>query len=204
MVSLAFGASNHGLVRCRFDHDRLLHQAVEQLASISGSPSIEAEGELIERKLQVLMAHRPLVRAQYPPVQQRYDQVDMRQQFRRGLWLAFYHGHLMDVTLRCHCRIALPSVSMDGAPRFNRFLQQSRQADAGGVRNPFHANPPYARAIFLHSDNYQRLTLRLAAAHTLFQSPRQVSSTCTRPLRRSRPGRTIARRNLCSHVQAVL
>jgi hypothetical protein len=69
MVSLAFGASNHGLVRCRFDHDRLLHQAVEQLASISGSPSIEAEGEFIERKLQVLMAHRPLVRAQYPPLQ---------------------------------------------------------------------------------------------------------------------------------------
>src|SRR5207245_7643585 len=33
--------------------------------------------------------------------------------------------------------------------------------------------------------------------------PRSVSSTSTVPVRRSRPGRTIARRNLWSHVHAV-
>ena len=34
--------------------------------------------------------------------------------------------------------------------------------------------------------------------------PREVSSTSTRPARRSRPGPPTARRSVCSHVHAVL
>jgi hypothetical protein len=59
-----------------FDLDGLLDEAIEEEASSTRRPSFEAEGELIEVIVQVLLADRAVVRSQPPPLEQGSDSVD--------------------------------------------------------------------------------------------------------------------------------
>jgi hypothetical protein len=62
------------------------------------------------------------------------------------------------------------------------------------------------KIIFDFFDFYLRPSIGAAEAHAALPfstPPTYVSSTSTVPRSESRPGRTIARRNLCSQVQAV-
>ena len=62
---------------------------------------------------------------------------------------------------------------------------------------------PIPLPIFLSRHYDQSFLLPLPTGKTFFLSAQISSSTSTLPVSKSRPGRTMARRNLCSHVQAV-
>ena len=58
-----------------FDLDGLLNEAIEEEASSTRRPSVEAEGEFIEVIVQVFLADRTVVRSQPPPLEEGSDPV---------------------------------------------------------------------------------------------------------------------------------
>jgi hypothetical protein len=55
----------------RFDYDCLLDEAKEQFAAAFGSPPIEAERELVQVVVRMLVADRSLVGSHKPPFEER-------------------------------------------------------------------------------------------------------------------------------------
>src|ERR1700687_230826 len=66
----------------RFDYDCLLHEAKEQFAAAFGSPPIEAESELVQVGVKVLVGGRSLVGSHQPPFEKGDHAVDPRHQLR--------------------------------------------------------------------------------------------------------------------------
>ena len=66
----------------RFDYDCLLHEAKEQFAAAFGSPPIEAERELVQVVVKMLVADRSLVGSHQPPFEKGDHAVDPRHQLR--------------------------------------------------------------------------------------------------------------------------
>jgi len=101
-------------------------------------------------------------------------------------------------------QVAQPAIGVHDAARLHGILYKRYQALRGSVRDSPHSNAADARTIFLSRNYNQCFGFGLAPSNALLQAPDVCSSTSTRPVSRSRFGRTMARRNLCSHVQAVL
>src|SRR5580692_7593912 len=72
---------NHSPVCGRGSGDGLLNKSVEELPPASRSTPVEAERKLVQVVGQMLRAHRSLVCAHQPPLQQRDHQMYTRQQF---------------------------------------------------------------------------------------------------------------------------
>ena len=66
----------------RFDYDCLLHEAKEQFAAAFGSPPIEAERELVQVVIKMLVADRSLVGSHQPPFEERDHPMNSRHQLR--------------------------------------------------------------------------------------------------------------------------
>ncbi len=117
--------------RDRIDYDRLLHHPVEELAAVFRASPVEPEGEFVKIEFQVLMADRSLVGAQHPAFQQRRNQVDTRQQFRRGFILVptqpFQHRRV---------RTTMAGVAATHR-RVNRRGKRSRRRKYGNHKNRF-------------------------------------------------------------------
>src|SRR5712692_8163881 len=64
-------ATDQPLVGCRLRRDRLFQEALEELASGSGSSALEAERELVEVVLQMRETDGALVSAEQPALEQR-------------------------------------------------------------------------------------------------------------------------------------
>src|SRR5450755_1442737 len=118
----------------------------------------------------MLMAHRPLVRAQDPALQQRRYPVDPRHQLRGRLLLAFQKSDLVSIAVLFERNVTQPSVCVHRATGFNGLLRKPDQALRGRVWNPFHSNPSDPWPIFLCRDYNQGLAFRLSASLSLFQA----------------------------------
>ena len=68
-----------------FGGHRALEQPVEQQAPVAGSTAVEPEGELVEVVVQLRVADRALVGADVPALEQRRNEMDVRQRDVRGL-----------------------------------------------------------------------------------------------------------------------
>jgi len=73
------------LVRVRFDADGLLEQPVEEKSTMVRPAAVEAEGELVQVVVELLVADSALVGAQQPPLEQARDAVDFGHQDMRGI-----------------------------------------------------------------------------------------------------------------------
>jgi transposase InsO family protein len=113
------GLSNHRPVRGRISCDGLLNQSVEELAPASRFPPVEAERKLVQVVDQMLRAHRPLVRAHQPPLQQRDHQMNARQQFMGILPPTSQQAYLAVVAFLVETLVALPAIGVHSAARLN-------------------------------------------------------------------------------------
>ena len=59
--------------------NQLFDESVEDLAYVAGLSTVEAKGEFIEVALQMHFTHLPLVRRYQPALEQRGNQVDLRE-----------------------------------------------------------------------------------------------------------------------------
>ena len=84
------------------------------------TPPVEAERELIQVVVEVLVAHGPLVGAHQPPFEQRDCAVNARQQLRRRLFLPLQKSHVVMVAIALQGPISQPPVSVDDAAGFDR------------------------------------------------------------------------------------
>src|SRR2546425_4296421 len=77
-------------VRRGSDGDGLLDQAVEQLSAMAYGAAVEPEREFVQVVVQMGPRHRPLMRAEQPPFQQRNDLMHPREQLRRRCLAALH------------------------------------------------------------------------------------------------------------------
>lgn len=109
----------------------------------------------------------------------------------------------MSAALLCERLVAPSAIGVHAAARLHRILHERNQTRCRGVPYPAHTHVPHPDVFLLHGYCNQSLALGLPSGKTLIRTAPEVSSTCTTPLSRSRPERTIARRSLCSQVEAV-
>jgi hypothetical protein len=94
---------------------------------------------------------------------------------------------------------------MNYTARFNGLLHKRHQTLGGGIRDAAHTNASNPISILLSGNYNQRLGFGLAAANApLFAAPIRLIHFHLAGEAIPFPGRTMARRNLCSQVQAVL
>src|SRR5712691_8829995 len=115
-------AADQPLVGCRLHRDRLFQEALEELASGSGSSAVEVERELVEVVLQMRETDGALVSAEQPALEQRRHQVHSGQKFGRRAFAPLQHRDLVLIPFRLQPRIAFPPIRVpepegQGLPR---------------------------------------------------------------------------------------
>ena len=196
------GSNDRG-VSGGFYGDSLLDEPKKQLAAAAGSAAVEAEGELVEIIIQVFETDRPLMGAQQPALEQRDNPMDPWKRIGRRLPGISVRGRPMAITPPAQGLVSHPSVRVHNAARFDGVPYKREQTRRRGVGDTPHPDPTDTPAIFLGGDGDQGFFSVCRPRFPASVPPRYVSSTSTSPVNRSRPGRTIARRSLCSQAQAV-
>src|SRR6266705_1003249 len=79
----------HQFVRDRVYSDGLLEEPEEEHAPATRFPPVKTEGEFVQVVVQVLQAHRSLVRAHQPSLEERDHPMNSRHQFRWRVLLPF-------------------------------------------------------------------------------------------------------------------
>jgi hypothetical protein len=153
----------------------------------------------------MLMLDAALVGANQPSLEQRGDEVDARHDFVSRVGAAADDSGLMLIASRRQSRVTAPSVGLNDSPKLHGALDEGEQAVCRDIADILKADAAEPPAILLGCYAMAMMALRSVSRPRVPASgpPTQVSSTSTVPESRSRPGRTIARRSLCSQVHAV-
>lgn len=146
-------------VRNGIESHRVLCQAIEELPAMTGSSSVEPEGELIEVVIEMLTRHTSLVDAQEPPFQQCGDSMDTGQQGRSGLATPAHHAGSMAIAVADQARVSGPAIRDHHRTRSHGALHEADQTLPRGVRDPFEPDPPRASTPDFRRDGDQRLGL---------------------------------------------
>lgn len=100
--------------------------------------------------------------------------------------------------------VATPLISTNITSIHNSIFHKGCKTVTGGVRKNSKTNSPNAFVpLIFYGNSYKYFAFSPTASFAKFFPPMKVSSTSTVPDNLSRPGRTMARRILCNHVQAV-
>ena len=124
----------------------LLCQSKEQLAPGGGRTAIEAERELIEVVIEMIVTNGALMGAQEPAFEQRDNTMNPGQQVL-AFRLAPLHPSVVPVALQP--TISIQAIRSDRVARFNCFADEAMQARFGQICNVTQADSPYAFAILL-------------------------------------------------------
>ena len=129
-----------------------------------------------------------LMRSQKPTLHQRDYSVDVGQKVLLGAGdvQSALLARSMPIAFARQTDIAIPAIGLDNTARLDTIGNESMQAVGGSVWHATHPNATQLAFVLFHCDHNQRLIPK-----------------CSTMTARSRPGRTIARLNLCSHDQAV-
>src|SRR3954447_7659359 len=163
-------AFHHRFVRDRVYSDGLLEEPEEEHTPATRFPPVKAEGEFVQVIVQVLQAHRPLVRAHQPPLEEGDHSMNSRHQFRWRFLVPFQKCDVVAVTFASHRLVAQPSVGVNDAARLHRNLYKTHQACRRGVPDSAHPNATDTRSIFLSRHYNQCFAFSLAAANTFLQA----------------------------------
>src|SRR5437879_9897921 len=150
------------------------------------------------------MTDRSLVGSDQPPLEQGDHAVNPWHQLRWSLLLPFEKSDLVLVALVLQGQVPQPAVGVDDAAGCDRILNKWNHAFGRSVQNLAHANSTESRSIFLSGNNHQSFLQIESAGQALFQAADIAFIHFDLPVSKSRPGLTMARRNLCSIVQAAL
>jgi len=198
-------AFDHRFVRDRVDGDSLLEESEKEFAPATRFPPVEAEGEFVQVIVQVLQAHRSLMRAHQPALEEGNYGVDARHQFRWSLLLSHQERDLVIEAFAFQGQVAQPTVGVHDAARLNGVLHKRYQTLRRSVRDSPHPNSTNARSILLSRNHNQCLGFRLASTDALLQaaqvrlvhldSPGQPipvrAHHCTAQFMQPRPGRFV-------------
>src|ERR1035437_1536496 len=112
----------------RIDGHSLLRKTKEQLTSTLGSSSVEAERELVQIVVKVLMTDRSLMGSDQPSFEERDDLVHSRHQLRWSLLLASEKRDLVFIALPFQGKVAQPAIGVNDASGYDRILHERNQA----------------------------------------------------------------------------
>src|ERR1051325_7183433 len=118
-------AFDHRFIRDWIYGHGLLQEPEEVFAPATRVSPVEAEGEFVQVIVQVLQAHRTLVRSHQPPLEEADHPMNARQQFRWCLLLAVQKCDLVVVAFAARRLVAQPTVGMYDTARFHRILYKS-------------------------------------------------------------------------------
>ncbi len=93
--------------------NQLFDESVEDLAYVAGLSTVEAKGEFIEVALQMHFTHLPLVRRYQPALEQRGNQVDMREFLGGYLRVSRCVGDPIAIAGFLQAPVTPPAVAMD-------------------------------------------------------------------------------------------
>ena len=93
--------------------NQLFDESVEDLAYVAGLSTVEAKGEFIEVALQMHFTHLPLVRRYQPALEQRGNQVDLREFLGGYLRVSRCVGDPMAIAGFLQAPVTPPAVAMD-------------------------------------------------------------------------------------------
>ena len=118
----------------RVDHDSMLQEAVEEQAATPRAATVEAEGELVEVSIEVLVADATLVGAQQPTLEKARDAVHARHHDMRGIILLAHDRPLVLVAALRELPVRLPPVGVDGRAGLHRLVDEREQVVGGDIR----------------------------------------------------------------------
>ena len=151
----------------------------------------------------MLLLNATLERSEQPSLEQRGDVMNARHDFVSLFVPTADERNAMLVARNREAGIAFPSVRVDCCARLHGLSNEVQQAFGGDILDAPQADAPDSAAVFLCCDHNDGLFLDLAAPLALFRASNVGFVDLDLAERRSRPGRTIALRSLCIHVQAV-
>ena len=106
----------------------LLQEAIEQVATCSGSAAVEAEGKFIEVIVQVLMAHSSMMGAHQPALKEGNDVMHSRQELAWRFFASLEENDLMDVAF------PFPMGRSPAVRRVRMTLPRSTASSTKGIR----------------------------------------------------------------------
>src|SRR5215467_3035641 len=144
--------------------DGLLEKTEEEQATMPSSPSVEAEGELVEVVVEVVDSHSALVGTQQPALKQRGDTMDCGHRDMGRLLHRLEGDHLVPVACRDQTSVAGKAIGTDGRTTLKRGggeVGHRRDGEVGDPGHPYstelHASPTF------DSDCHDRLRVSAAA-----------------------------------------
>ena len=189
--------------------DGVLDQPGEAVADGVGVAAVEAEDELVEVALQVLGSDGAVVGAEQPALGEAEDEMDGGQPQAGIAPTGREVDRRVAVALALEAAIAGPAVGGDRERLGRVGGDEAFEARGRGIRDRLQPQPtewPLPALAGLGLDRARRrrsCQRRRGPVLPGLAPPTSVSSTSTRFCRGSRSGRIVARRILCSQVQAV-
>src|SRR3954463_11846213 len=133
-----------GAVGRRLDGNGLLRKAVEQETSGLGATAVEAEGELVEVVVEVLVLYPALERSHEPSLEQRSDPVDTRHDDMGRIGAAAEDGDLGVAAGVLESAGTRPSARLDPGARLHGVAREGHQAVGGDIADQPQTHPAEA------------------------------------------------------------
>ena len=197
--------SNVSVGQC-LTENQLFDESVEDLAYVAGLSTVEAKGEFVEVALEMHFTHLPLVSRSQPALQQRGNQVNMREFLGCQPRVSRRVGDPVAVAGFLQAPVTPPAVGMDQTAWLHTVAHKTHQTRARCVGDMAQTDPPHSAAFQFHRNHNQGFAHKLSPANVLLLAA-QVSlvdlDTSAQPfpsqpnhrlpqLRQHQPGRLIA------------
>ena len=188
---------------CRPDGDSLLGEAVKQESASRCATAVEAKCECVEGVIEMLILDTTMERTEQPPREPRCDCRDARHDLVGLFEASADHRDTVGIACIRKSSVASPAIGLNGRARLDRLPDKLPQALRGAVLDSAHSDAPDSVTPFLGRHDDESLRLGLPASRTLFRATHSGLAISMSPVSRSRSGRTMALRSVCSQVQAV-
>jgi len=184
-----------------FNINSLLEKTIEQFSTRPRRPSVKSKSKLIQIIIQMRTMYSSLMGSQQPSLQQGSNSVCQGQQGFPYIGKFTYHNML--ITFGSQTCVSAPIISAHSTSGFDVFLYKRNQICSRCIQHPLKANTSKMIFFIFNCDKNQRFTGCSTTSFSWPFPPIYVSSTSTTPDKRSRSGRTIAIRSLCSIIHMV-
>src|SRR5215510_15382241 len=118
--------------------DGLLEKSEEEQATMPGTASVEAEGELVEVVVEVVDSHRALVGTQQPALKQRGHTMDCGHRDMGRLLHRLEGDHLVPVACRDQTSVAGKAIGTDGRTTLKRSEERRVGKECRSRWSPYH------------------------------------------------------------------
>ena len=158
--------SNVSVGQC-LTENQLFDESVEDLAYVAGLSTVEAKGEFVEVALEMHFTHLPLVSRSQPALQQRGNQVNMREFLGCQPRVSRRVGDPVAVAGFLQAPVTPPAVGMDQTAWLHTVAHKTHQTRARCVGDMAQTDPPHSAAFQFHRNHNQGFAHKLSPANVL-------------------------------------